>query len=100
MDSRSLQATCSSSRSDSLQPGSTLHAKSSRRFPICLTLAVPIDGCKIKDKPEGEDEILTDESPLGVYFRLYLQPTTSIGAAFPEVVYDKIIKFTPVPGTD
>jgi hypothetical protein len=59
---------------------------------FCLTLAVPIDGCKDK---EG-NEILTDESPLGMIFRLYLQPTTSIGAAFPEVVYDKVIKFTPV----
>ena len=59
---------------------------------FCLTLAAPIDGCKDK---EG-NEILTDESPLGMIFRLYLQPTTSIGAAFPEVVYDKVIKFTPV----
>jgi hypothetical protein len=39
--------------------------------------------------------ILTDTSPLGVIFRNYLQPSTSIGAAFPEVVYDKVIKFTP-----
>jgi hypothetical protein len=27
-----------------------------------------------------------------------LEPITSIGAAFPEVVYDKLIKFTPVVG--
>jgi hypothetical protein len=58
---------------------------------FCLTLAVPVEGCKNK---EDGTEILTDTSPLGVIFRLYLEPPTSIGAAFPEVVYDKVIKFT------
>jgi hypothetical protein len=60
----------------------------------CLPLKVPVDGCKNKDG----SEILTDDSPLGVIFRMYLEPITSIGAAFPEVVYDKLIKFTPVVG--
>ena len=59
---------------------------------FCLTLAVPIEGCTNKD--DGT-EILTDTSPLGIIFRLYLEPHTSIGAAFPEVVYDRVIKFTP-----
>jgi len=59
---------------------------------FCLTLAVPIADCRNK---EDGTEILTDASPLGFIFRLYLEPPTSIGAAFPEVVYDKIIKFTP-----
>ena len=59
---------------------------------FCLPLAVPIEGCTQKDG----GEILNDESPLGVIFRLYLQPSTSIGAAFSEVVYDQVIKFTPV----
>jgi hypothetical protein len=45
--------------------------------------------------PQGKP-ILTDTSPLGIIFRLYLQPSTSIGAAFSEVVYDQVIKFTPV----
>ena len=58
---------------------------------FCLTLAVPVEGCKNK---EDGTEILTDTSPLGVIFRLYLEPPTSIGAAFPEVVYDKVIKFS------
>ena len=57
---------------------------------FCLPLAVPVEGCKNKDGTE----ILTDDSPLGVVFRLYLEPSTSIGAAFPEVVYDQVIKFT------
>jgi hypothetical protein len=59
---------------------------------FCLQLAVPINGCKNKDG----SEILTDDSPLGVIFRLYLEPPTSIGAACPEVVYDQVIKFTRV----
>jgi hypothetical protein len=62
---------------------------------FCLPLAVPIEGCT--EKPDYKP-ILTDESPLGVLFRLYLEPSTSIGAAFPEVVYDQVIKFTPVVG--
>lgn len=60
----------------------------------CLPVKVPVDGCTNKDG----SEILTDDSPLGVIFRIYLEPVTSIGAAFPEVVYDKLIKFTPVGG--
>jgi hypothetical protein len=60
---------------------------------FCLPLAVPVEGCT--EKPDGTP-ILTDTSPLGIIFRLYLEPPTSIGAAFPEVVYDKVIKFTPV----
>ena len=62
---------------------------------FCLPLAVPVEGCT--EKPDGK-QILTDKSPLGVIFRLYLEPSTSIGAAFPEVVYDQVIKFTPVAG--
>ena len=53
---------------------------------------MPVDGCANKDG----SEILTDDSPLGIIFRIYREPATSIGAAFPEVVYDQVIKFTPV----
>ncbi len=60
---------------------------------FCLPLAVPVDPCT--DKDGNELDILTDDSPLGVLFRIYLQPSTSIGAAFSEVVYDQVIKFTP-----
>ncbi|KAA6182522.1 hypothetical protein F2Q65_17790 [Thiohalocapsa marina] len=63
--------------------------------PFCLQLAVPVAGCTNKDG----SEILTDTSPLGVIFRLYLEPPTSIGAACPEVVYDQVIKFTCAQGT-
>jgi hypothetical protein len=61
---------------------------------FCLPLAVPIEGCTEKDGTAEGKPILTDDSPLGVVFRLYLQPSTSIGAAFAEVVYDQVIKFT------
>jgi len=57
----------------------------------CLELKVPVEDCTNKDG----SQILTDDSPLGIIFRIYLEPPTSIGAAFPEVVYDKLIKFTP-----
>lgn len=60
---------------------------------FCLPLAVPVQPCT--DKDGNELDILNDDSPLGVIFRLYLEPSTSIGAAFPEVVYDQVIKFTP-----
>jgi hypothetical protein len=61
---------------------------------FCLKLEVPIAGCTEKDGTDEGKTILTDESPLGVVFRLYLQPSTSIGAAFAEVVYDQVIKFS------
>ena len=60
---------------------------------FCLPLAVPVEPCT--DRDGNELDILNDDSPLGVLFRLYLEPATSIGAAFPEVVYDQVIKFTP-----
>jgi len=39
---------------------------------------------------------LDSNSLLGIAFRLYLEPATSVGAAYPEIVYDQIIRFTPV----
>ncbi len=38
---------------------------------------------------------LNEKTPLGIGFRLYLEPGTSIGPAYPEIVYDQIIKFSP-----
>jgi len=57
---------------------------------FCLQLWVP-DGCT----HDGEEVVLDDTTPLGIGFRLYLEPGTSIGPAYPEIVYDQIIKFTP-----
>jgi hypothetical protein len=53
--------------------------------PFCLPLEAPT--CA------GFD--VEDDTQLGVAFRLYLEPATSVGAAFPEIVYDQIIKFSP-----
>lgn len=34
---------------------------------------------------------------LGLYFRMYLEPATKVGAATQEILYDRIIKFSPRP---
>jgi hypothetical protein len=34
---------------------------------------------------------------LGLIFRMYLEPATKVGAAMPEIVYDRVIKFSPRP---
>jgi hypothetical protein len=34
---------------------------------------------------------------LGIFFRMYLEPATKVGPAMPEILYDRIIKFSPRP---
>jgi hypothetical protein len=34
---------------------------------------------------------------LGLIFRMYLEPATKVGAAMPEILYDRVIKFSPRP---
>jgi len=34
---------------------------------------------------------------LGLIFRMYLEPETKVGAAMPEILYDRVIKFSPQP---
>ena len=34
---------------------------------------------------------------LGLFVRMYLEPATKVGAAMPEVLYDRVIKFSPRP---
>ena len=34
------------------------------------------------------------ETKLGVIWRNYVEPTTNVGAAFTEVLYDRLIKFS------
>jgi len=41
--------------------------------------------------------IVNDETVLGVISRMYLEPATSVGPAKPEVVYDRVLKFSPRP---
>ncbi|WP_051328355.1 hypothetical protein [Desulfatirhabdium butyrativorans] len=37
---------------------------------------------------------LDSDTLLGIAFRLYMEPATSIGAAYSEILYDRIIKFS------
>lgn len=52
----------------------------------CLQLTVP-DGCTRLT--------LDDTTLLGVFTRMYLEPETRIGPAMPEILYDRVIKFSP-----
>jgi hypothetical protein len=54
----------------------------------CLQLAVP-DGCT--------RATLDSTTLLGVFTRIYLEPATRIGPAMPEMLYDRILKFSPGP---
>jgi hypothetical protein len=56
------------------------------REPNCLELSPP-DGCT---------RLTLDSSTLlGVFIRSYLEPATKIGPAMPEMLYDRVLKFSP-----
>lgn len=40
---------------------------------------------------------LDSSTVLGLYFRMYLEPATKVGAAMSEILYDRVIKFSPRP---
>jgi hypothetical protein len=40
---------------------------------------------------------LDSNTLLGIAFRIYLEPSTKIGPAYPEILYDRIIGFSPNP---
>jgi hypothetical protein len=69
----------------------TLYAyKASRNCgdePNCLPLRV--DSCPRLT--------IDDHTVLGFFFRMYLEPATRVGAAMPEIVYDRVMKFSPRP---
>ncbi len=52
----------------------------------CLQLSVP-QGCTRLTLDSG--------TLLGVFTRIYLEPATRIGPAMPEILYDRVIKFSP-----
>jgi hypothetical protein len=52
----------------------------------CLQLAVPDDCMRLT---------LDASTLLGVFTRIYLEPETKVGPAMPEMLYDRIIKFSP-----
>jgi hypothetical protein len=55
--------------------------------PNCIPLRV--DACPVLT--------LEDNTALGFFFRMYLEPATRAGAAIQEIVYDRAIKFSPRP---
>jgi hypothetical protein len=55
--------------------------------PNCVTLG--IENCP--------RVTITSNTVLGLAFRMYLQPETKVGAAMPEILYDRVIKFSPRP---
>jgi hypothetical protein len=52
--------------------------------PQCLPLSAPCDRVK-----------LGPTTVLGVLFRMYLEPATKTGPVMPEVLYDRMMKFSP-----
>lgn len=38
---------------------------------------------------------IDEKTILGFFFRMYLEPTTGVGPAMQEIVYDRILKFSP-----
>jgi hypothetical protein len=38
---------------------------------------------------------IDSDTVLGLMYRMYLEPATKVGAAMPEVLYDRILKFSP-----
>ena len=53
--------------------------------PDCL----PLD-----NDPECSRLVIDSDTILGLIFRMYLEPATSVGAAQQEVLYDRILKFS------
>ncbi len=54
--------------------------------PGCLRLSAPCAALT-----------LDSSTVLGLYFRMYLEPATKVGAAMQEILYDRVIKFSPRP---
>ncbi len=54
----------------------------------CLQLSVP-EGCT--------SLTLNSNTLLGVFTRIYVEPATKIGPAMPEILYDRVLKFSPQP---
>jgi len=56
------------------------------------------ENCLELSAPEGCTRLtLDDNTLLGIFTRIYLEPETSIGPAIPEMLYDRVIKFSPLP---
>lgn len=54
------------------------------------------DYCLPLSPPEGCSRLtLGDSTVLTVFDRMYLEPATKVGPALPEILYDRVIKFSP-----
>lgn len=54
------------------------------------------DYCLQLSPPEGCTRLTLDASTvLTVFDRIYLEPATKVGPALPEILYDRVIKFSP-----
>ena len=60
-------------------------SRSCGKEPNCVPLA--LDNCSRLT--------IGPNTVLGFIFRTYLQPATKVGAAMPEILYDRVIKFSP-----
>ena len=54
----------------------------------CLQLSVP-EGCTRLT--------LNSDTLLGVFTRIYVEPASKVGPAMPEILYDRVLKFSPRP---
>jgi hypothetical protein len=62
-----------------------------------LTLGA-INDQDFTDKGTAAPFLTLDSSTLlGVFTRMYLEPATKIGPAMPEILYDRVLKFSPQP---
>jgi hypothetical protein len=54
--------------------------------------------CKQLSVPQGCTRLTLDSGTLlGLFTRIYLEPATKVGPALPEMLYDRVIKFSPPP---
>lgn len=54
--------------------------------------------CRQLSAPQNCSRLTLDSNTLlGVFTRMYLEPATKIGPAMPEILYDRVIKFSPRP---
>lgn len=66
-------------------------------FKISRSCADNDPFCMPVKQPDCASFTLEPDTLMGVIFRIYLEPRTNIGPAPPEILYDRLIKFSPNP---
>jgi hypothetical protein len=65
-------------------------------YKISRSCAAGEANCKPLSVPQGCTRLTLDSSTLlGVFTRIYLEPATGVGPAPSEILYDRVIKFSP-----